>query len=201
MWSRDAAHRRHSNRGAIGWECLEKRLSRGTAIHIPAFGSAVAPPYRSRRGLIAIRTSTGSSAWDQENQNEVQLDGDHCCVLSLPGGVGRYGCCWGTWMVRVLPYMEQGALANLYVNSDGNDASGQRYNGANNLNVTTKRIKSLTCPSDFPNAPTTNVAIVNAPISKAVWLAAGIPSRKICRCTLQSSRGRLTVFGRSFHHV
>src|SRR6266481_3993704 len=90
MWSRDAAHRRHSNRGAIGWECLEKRLSRGTAIHIPAFGSAVAPPYRSRRGLIAIRTSTGSSAWDQENQNEVQLDVDHCCVLSLPGGVGRY---------------------------------------------------------------------------------------------------------------
>src|SRR5262245_49271438 len=75
---------------------------------------------------------------------------------TLPGGVGRFGCCWGTWMVRVLPFMEQGALGNIYVNSDGNDATGQRYNGATNLNVTTRRIKSLTCPSDFPNAPTTN---------------------------------------------
>src|SRR4051812_27688053 len=28
---------------------------------------------------------------------------------ALPGGSGRFGCCWGTWMVRVLPYMEQGA--------------------------------------------------------------------------------------------
>ena len=76
---------------------------------------------------------------------------------TLPGGVGRYGCCWGTWMVRLLPYMEQGALANIYVNSDGNDATGQRYNGATNVMVTTKRIKSLTCPSDFPNAPLSNI--------------------------------------------
>src|SRR5262245_6924588 len=75
---------------------------------------------------------------------------------TLPGGVGRYGCCWGTWQARVLPYMEQGAMGSIYVNSDGNDASGQRYNGTTNLNVTTKRIKSWTCPSDFPNAPTTN---------------------------------------------
>jgi prepilin-type N-terminal cleavage/methylation domain-containing protein/prepilin-type processing-associated H-X9-DG protein len=72
---------------------------------------------------------------------------------TLPGGVGRFGCCWGTWMVRVLPFIEQGSLSTLYVNSDGNDSTGQRYNGANNVMVTTKRIKSLTCPSDFPNAP------------------------------------------------
>src|SRR5262245_40877852 len=43
---------------------------------------------------------------------------------TLPGGVGRFGCCWGTWQVRVLPFMEQGALGNIYVNSDGNDATG-----------------------------------------------------------------------------
>jgi len=73
---------------------------------------------------------------------------------ALPGGMGRWGCCWGTWQVRVLPYMEQGALANLYVNSDGSDCSGARYSQAPNpANVTTKRIKALTCPSDFPNAP------------------------------------------------
>jgi prepilin-type N-terminal cleavage/methylation domain-containing protein/prepilin-type processing-associated H-X9-DG protein len=81
---------------------------------------------------------------------------------ALPGGVGRYGCCWGTWVVRVLPYFEQGALANLYTNSDGTDASGQRYNGATNQNVTTKRIKTLTCPSDFPGNPViTGVAYTN----------------------------------------
>src|SRR5437588_3183604 len=45
----------------------------------------------------------------------------------LPGGVGRFGCCWGTWQVRVLPYLEQGALSGLYLNSDGNDATGIRY--------------------------------------------------------------------------
>jgi prepilin-type processing-associated H-X9-DG protein len=72
---------------------------------------------------------------------------------TLPGGVGRFGCCWGTWQVRVLPYMEQQNAAVQYVNSDGNDATGQRYNGANNIRVTSLRIKAWTCPSDFPNAP------------------------------------------------
>jgi prepilin-type N-terminal cleavage/methylation domain-containing protein/prepilin-type processing-associated H-X9-DG protein len=77
---------------------------------------------------------------------------------ALPGGVGRWGCCWGTWQVRVLPYLEQGAMGNLYMNSDGNDATGPRYGASpNNTNVTTKRIKALTCPSDFPNAPLSNI--------------------------------------------
>jgi prepilin-type N-terminal cleavage/methylation domain-containing protein/prepilin-type processing-associated H-X9-DG protein len=73
---------------------------------------------------------------------------------TLPGGVGRWGCCWGTWVVRVLPYIEQGSLGNLYQNSDGNDNTGLRYSGAANVtNVCSKRIKAMTCPSDFPNAP------------------------------------------------
>src|SRR5438445_11061328 len=72
----------------------------------------------------------------------------------LPGGVGRYGCCWGTWQVRVLPFLEQGALAGLYMNSDGNDATGIRYGAGTNVTlVTSKRLKSLTCPADIPNAP------------------------------------------------
>ena len=72
---------------------------------------------------------------------------------TLPGGVGRWGCCWGTWQARVLPFMEQKNAAEIYVNSDGNDATGQRYNGATNIRVTSLRIKSWTCPSDIPNAP------------------------------------------------
>src|SRR3954451_297585 len=81
---------------------------------------------------------------------------------ALPGGTGRFGCCWGTWMVRVLPYMEQGTLAGLYQNSDGNDCTGPRYSQAPNpANVTTKRIKALTCPSDMPNAPLLGITTHN----------------------------------------
>jgi prepilin-type N-terminal cleavage/methylation domain-containing protein/prepilin-type processing-associated H-X9-DG protein len=73
---------------------------------------------------------------------------------TLPGGVGRWGCCWGTWQVRVLPYMEQKNLSDNYVNSDGHDGTGPRYGqGQNVQRVTSVRIKSLTCPSDVPNAP------------------------------------------------
>jgi len=58
--------------------------------------------------------------------------------------------------------MEQGVLANLYVNSDGNDATGPRYGAGQNVQmVTSKRIKSLTCPSDFPNAPIGSPPITN----------------------------------------
>src|SRR6266849_1916511 len=27
----------------------------------------------------------------------------------LPPGVGNYGCCWGTWAMAILPYIEQDA--------------------------------------------------------------------------------------------
>ena len=70
----------------------------------------------------------------------------------LPGGVGRYGCCWGTWQVAVLPYMEQNALYNIYQNSGGADP-GPRYSATVNRPVVSARISTLTCPSDTPNAP------------------------------------------------
>src|SRR5262245_22535018 len=61
----------------------------------------------------------------------------------LPQGEGPSGCCWGTWQVLVLPYLEQENLWRLYQNWGGNDTvdSGfpsvsnppppQRYSGAN----------------------------------------------------------------------
>lgn len=70
----------------------------------------------------------------------------------FPGGVGPYGCCWGTWQVAVLPYMEQSNLANIYQNHGGADW-GPRYGNALNRPVASARIPSLTCPSDTPNAP------------------------------------------------
>lgn len=70
----------------------------------------------------------------------------------FPGGVGKYGCCWGTWQVAVLPFMEQSPLYNLYRNHGGADW-GPRYSASVNRDVTSARISSLTCPSDEPNAP------------------------------------------------
>lgn len=71
----------------------------------------------------------------------------------LPGGVGRFGCCWGTWQIAVLPFMEQTNLYNIYQNYGGADHTGVRYSAAVNRPVVGARIASMTCPSDTPNAP------------------------------------------------
>lgn len=77
---------------------------------------------------------------------------------TLPPGIGPHGCCWGTWIAGVLPYMEQQNVASLYQNWGGNDTSGPRYGAApNTTNVTTKRFATLTCPSDLPNSPFSNI--------------------------------------------
>jgi prepilin-type N-terminal cleavage/methylation domain-containing protein/prepilin-type processing-associated H-X9-DG protein len=75
---------------------------------------------------------------------------------SLPPGVK--GCCWGTWLMFVLPYMEGGNLFNAF-NFSGNDRyenigiqNGQfRYGGSTNTTVTYSRVSSYLCPSD-PNS-------------------------------------------------
>src|SRR5688500_13398565 len=77
-----------------------------------------------------------------------------------------YTCCWGTWMVPILPFIEQDNLFRLYRNYGGNDemglamtggASTLRYGSGTNLEVTRQRIKILTCPSDTPNAPLSRI--------------------------------------------
>jgi prepilin-type N-terminal cleavage/methylation domain-containing protein/prepilin-type processing-associated H-X9-DG protein len=73
---------------------------------------------------------------------------------------GRWNCCYGTWQVKILPYIEQQAMFNLYV--DWGNTAGVRYSGApNTTNVTTKRLKVLTCPSDIPNAPISGITSHN----------------------------------------
>jgi prepilin-type N-terminal cleavage/methylation domain-containing protein/prepilin-type processing-associated H-X9-DG protein len=67
----------------------------------------------------------------------------------LPG-VGKNGCCWGTWMIPILPYVEQDGLFKMYINFGGLDYSGPRYGGGVNVQVTTTRLKTFTCPSDAP---------------------------------------------------
>jgi prepilin-type N-terminal cleavage/methylation domain-containing protein/prepilin-type processing-associated H-X9-DG protein len=73
----------------------------------------------------------------------------HDANLVLPSGVGSHGCCWGTWQVLVLPYLEQQNMRSLYLNYSGNDASGPRYGDVKNQPVTGKNIAVLTCPSDM----------------------------------------------------
>jgi len=66
----------------------------------------------------------------------------------LPG-VGKNGCCWGTWMVPIMPYMEQDSLGKIYTNFGGLDPL-PRYNAGVNVQVTTQRLSTFTCPSDDP---------------------------------------------------
>jgi prepilin-type N-terminal cleavage/methylation domain-containing protein/prepilin-type processing-associated H-X9-DG protein len=76
---------------------------------------------------------------------------------TLPPGVK--GCCWGTWLVFILPYIEGGNLFNAF-NFVGNDRyealpiqtlTQFRYGGFTNTTVTYRRVSSYSCPSD-PNA-------------------------------------------------
>ena len=85
---------------------------------------------------------------------------------SLPPGMGPYGCCWGTWPVLVMGFLDQGNVLVKYENWGGSDSvygdgpapqSGgtfPRYSSApNTTNVTSRRYSAFTCPSDIPNAP------------------------------------------------
>jgi len=78
--------------------------------------------------------------------------------MYLPG-VSRTGCCWGTWMIPILPYVEQEALGRQYVNFGGLDSipinsagppGGPRYGGGANLQVAKQRLSVFSCPSDDP---------------------------------------------------
>jgi hypothetical protein len=84
----------------------------------------------------------------------------HDVYGGLPSG--RADCCWGTWIVPTLPYLEQKNVSDLYLNWGGTDAAnptlsppvpaGMRYGASpNTVNVTHKRFPTLTCPSDVRN--------------------------------------------------
>jgi prepilin-type N-terminal cleavage/methylation domain-containing protein/prepilin-type processing-associated H-X9-DG protein len=78
-------------------------------------------------------------------------------------------CCWGTWQVLVLPYIEQQNLYRLY-QSWGN-AGGPRYSSAPNTTlVTNQRIKTLTCPADTPQHPIGNITSHNYGVNYGAFL-------------------------------
>ena len=72
------------------------------------------------------------------------------------------GCCWGTWVMLIMPYIEQDNAFRLYRNFGGTDtvASGYpsaglgRYGATANQNALTgRRYSILACPSDQSNVP------------------------------------------------
>src|SRR5688500_16646333 len=63
------------------------------------------------------------------------------------------GCCNGTWQHLVLDFMEQENLGSLYQNWGGASTTLRYGAEPNRSNLARKRIPTLTCPSDTPNAP------------------------------------------------
>jgi hypothetical protein len=75
---------------------------------------------------------------------------------------GEYACCWGTWLVGLLPYVEQkplfdqyqfyGSVQNQAGNNNGQTDATTRYGGSRNLPVTRTQVPTYTCPSDSISA-------------------------------------------------
>jgi prepilin-type N-terminal cleavage/methylation domain-containing protein/prepilin-type processing-associated H-X9-DG protein len=68
---------------------------------------------------------------------------------------GRKACCYGTWVLFIMPYFEQTALANAF-NFNGNpwiagSDTPLRYNGVCNSTTVAARINTMLCPSDTPD--------------------------------------------------
>src|SRR3954468_2839122 len=67
---------------------------------------------------------------------------------------GQKSCCWGTWILFMLPHVEQTALWNAWnFNGDLLYYQGQydaplRYGGVCNLTVSSTRVNAYICPSD-----------------------------------------------------
>lgn len=82
--------------------------------------------------------------------------------------VGQFGCCWGTWMVEILPYIDQEPLFRKWYSRNMYDSptGGYRYSDAPNRPVVSTRLGALTCPSDRPNAPIATITSHNYAVNQ-----------------------------------
>ncbi|MGC1273275.1 MAG: DUF1559 domain-containing protein [Planctomycetaceae bacterium] len=91
-----------------------------------------------------------SSCQNNLKQLGLAMHNYHDVHLTLPPG--HHACCYGTWQVAILPFIEQKNAYDLYENLGG--TATPSYSAAPNpQNVTSLRFPALTCPSDTPNAP------------------------------------------------
>lgn len=111
--------------------------------------------------LPAVQAARESARRSQCTNNLKQLglamQNYHDSKRELP--IGNVSCCWGTWQVSILPYIEQQQLGSLYkflpksatgFTNDYNYMASRPTSSppVNNLQVVQTRIPSLTCPSD-----------------------------------------------------
>ena len=86
-------------------------------------------------------------------QASLAIHNYHDTHKSLPMGV--WGCCWGTYIVPILPFIEQNTLADKYVGAGYNDVRSVApagYGSSVNWPVTRTQLATLTCPSDSNTA-------------------------------------------------
>lgn len=66
------------------------------------------------------------------------------------------GCCWGTWLLRLCPYIEQKAVSDKYVGSGwtGVGTAPLKYSEGSNLTLLQQtQISTAVCPSDPVTGP------------------------------------------------
>ena len=85
----------------------------------------------------------------------------HTAHEMLP--VGAYGCCWGTWAISILPYLEEREAYDLFVNDEKFNEINivGTYFSEENKRVTERRFACYTCPSDKPTTNSQFGALTN----------------------------------------
>lgn len=101
--------------------------------------------------LPAIQAARESARRTQCNNNLKQLG---IAVHNYEGAYkafpcGSYACCYGTWLLVLLPYVEQKELYEQYERPAGMVTPPDiRYGSSQNLPVTRTQIPAYVCPSD-----------------------------------------------------
>jgi hypothetical protein len=85
------------------------------------------------------------------HQESVAMHNYVAAKQTLPPGL--HECCWGTWQVAVLPFVEQTSLSTAYKDFGGSRATVAYHTDPNLTNVSSKRLAFATCPSDKVSVP------------------------------------------------
>jgi prepilin-type N-terminal cleavage/methylation domain-containing protein len=102
---------------------------------------------------------------------------------------GSYHAVFGTWVLHLLPFVEQQGLQQQYTGSGAMDrmretapiSGGPRYGWSGNLPVTTTQLKVYVCPSDTKSAQ--------------AGIISGVTFHNYVACYGNTTRGRLTPVG------
>jgi prepilin-type N-terminal cleavage/methylation domain-containing protein/prepilin-type processing-associated H-X9-DG protein len=119
--------------------------------------------------LPAVQSAREASRRAQCSNNLRQLGlGMHNYADTYSGAlpVGEYSWGWGTWLVGMLPYIEQKNLYDRYQGFGGINASGGidtnfAYSATINVPVTSQTLKAYTCPSDNKVPPRGSITFHN----------------------------------------